>query len=65
MAYRSKDVVVVADERGSCEPECSEFPEGAHHPCCSQAILAAEMSDMNEVLEDDITETNHVSAAGV
>ena len=26
--------------RGFCEPECSNFPPGQHHPCCSQAIFA-------------------------
>ena len=33
-------------ERRFCEPECNEFPSGAHHPCCSQALLAANMSDL-------------------
>ena len=28
--------------RGLCEPECSIFPPGQHHPCCSQAIFAGE-----------------------
>ena len=25
-----------------CEPECSVFPPGQHHPCCSQATFALE-----------------------
>ena len=25
-----------------CEPECSDFPPGQHHPCCSQATFALE-----------------------
>ena len=29
-------------DRAFCEPECSDFPAGLHHPCCSQAILNPE-----------------------
>ena len=27
------------DSRDMCEPECSDFPRGTHHPNCSQYIL--------------------------
>jgi hypothetical protein len=30
----------VHDERGFCEPVCNDLPPGAHHPNCSQYMLA-------------------------
>ena len=30
-----------------CEPECNDFADGEHHPCCSQAHFKAETQPAN------------------
>ena len=50
--YHGEDAFKGADERGSCEPECSDLAPGEHHPNCSTAALALEAEaceDLNDI----------------
>ena len=47
-------------ERGFCEPECSDLPQGQHHPKCSQAIFGLNCTTYEQYRTDSDSESDEL-----